>query len=55
MICTDNSYSENDKLNTTAFLYYPDDKEKGLSPIKDQKDWQEVENFLNMMESDLNA
>jgi len=55
MICTDNSYGENGKLKTTAFIYYPDDKKKGLTPIEDQKDWKEVETFLNMMESDLNA
>lgn len=54
MICTDNTYNDDGKLKITAFIYFPKDKEKGVEPIKEDKDWVEVEKFLSVMENDYN-
>ena len=49
LVCEDNSLTDTGKLKTYAFIYYPDDKEKGVEPIKNQQDWEEVEKFLKIM------
>jgi len=48
LICTDNTYN-NDKLNVYSFIYYPNDKSKGLEKINNKEDWDEVEEFINLV------
>lgn len=47
LVCTDNTY-ENKELNIYAFLYYPEDKSKGLEKIEDENDYKEVQKFLDV-------
>ena len=54
LICTDNSLNDKGKINTYAFIYYPMNKDKGIVPITEQQDWDEVEKFLNVVEGDTN-
>ncbi len=49
LICTDNTY-DNDKLNVYSFIYYPDNREKGLEKISKDEEWEEVEQFLSLTE-----
>ena len=48
LICTDNTYN-NDTLNVYSFIYYPNDKSKGLEKITNKEDWDEVEEFINLV------
>ena len=54
LICTDNTY-EDEKLNIYSFIYYPDNKEKGLDKIINSEDWEEVEKFINLAELSTDA
>lgn len=54
LICTDNTYS-NDKINVYSFIYYPKDKSKGIEKITRKEDWDEVEEFIRLMEVSYNA
>ena len=49
LVCTDNTYSV-DGLNLYSFIYYPDDKARGMVKIESEEDWMEVENFIKMAE-----
>lgn len=51
LLCTDNSINDRGKINIYAFIYYPSNKGKGIVPIKQQQDWDEVEKFINIMEA----
>jgi len=48
LICTDNTYN-GDSLKVYSFIYYPNDKNKGIEKIEKEEDWQEVENFINLV------
>ena len=48
LICTDNTYN-NGNLKVYSFIYYPDNKEKGIEKIEKEEDWQEVEKFINLV------
>ena len=48
LICTDNTYN-NDTLNVYSFIYYPNDKSKGLEKITNKEDWDEVEEFISLV------
>ena len=52
LICTDNTI-ENEKLSVYSFIYYPNDKSKGVERISKDEDWQEVENFINLVGGNL--
>ena len=49
LICTDNTYKD-DKINVFSFIYYPDNKEKGIEKITKEEDWKEVEDFISAIE-----
>ena len=49
LICTDNTYKD-DKINVFSFIYYPDNKEKGIEKRTKEEDWKEVEDFISAIE-----
>ena len=46
LICTDNTYGNNDELNIYSFIYYPKDKNKRLEKIVNKEDLDEVKEEL---------
>ena len=53
IVCTDNTSSV-DGLNIYAFIYYPNDKARGMERIENEEDWKEVENFVRIAEASEN-
>ncbi len=53
LICTDNTFT-NDKLNVYSFIYYPNDKKKGIIKIEEKEDLDAVETFMSLLEVDCN-
>ena len=49
LICTDNTYGNNDELNIYSFIYYPKDKNKRLEKIVNKEDLDEVKEFIYLM------
>ena len=52
LICTDNTYTNNN-INVYSFIYYPNDKSRGIEKIVNKEDWAEVEKFINLVGGDL--
>ena len=38
-----------DGIKVFSFIYYPNDREKGIAKITNQEDWDEVEKFINLV------
>lgn len=45
IIYTNNTY-DNEDLNIYASIYYPEEPNRELEDIKEEYDWEEVEDFL---------
>lgn len=49
LICTDNTINDKNNLNVYSFIYYPNNKEKGIEKITDERDWKVIEDFLDLV------
>ena len=53
LICTDNTFT-NGELNVYSFIYYPNEKEKGIIKIEEKEDLDAIETFISLLEVNCN-